>query len=137
MDKNDDNINRKIDNELKKKKLEENYGAQFSKNSELPSEIESEWLNHIEQFEQQFEKKETIKLWDYIGKPAFKKINEIESGLISDELNRLFNMLHENSIMLDTLSDVDDRELYRFITDELFEHEMDNIRIEGMTTNFI
>lgn len=137
MNKTNDDINRKIDNELKKKKLEKDYGAQFSKNSELPSEIESEWLNSIEQFEQQFDKKKTIKLWDYIGKPVFKKIHEIAPEQVSYELNRLYNILSKNNIVLDALSDVEDKELYRFITDELLEYEMDNIRIEGMTTNFI
>ena len=35
-----------------------------------------------------------------------------------------------------TLCDVDDRELYRFITEELFFAETDNIRIEGMVNTF-
>lgn len=52
-------------------------------------------------------------------------------------LNELFDLLDKNNISLDTICDVEEKELYRFITDELFEHEMDDMRIPGMTSCFI
>jgi hypothetical protein len=47
------------------------------------------------------------------------------------------NTMNEHNIVLDTLCPVNDKELYRFITEELFLHEIDNIQIEGMMTCFI
>jgi hypothetical protein len=47
------------------------------------------------------------------------------------------NLLNKHQIELSTLCDVNDRELYRFITEELFETETDDIKIEGMMSCFI
>lgn len=56
-----DEINKKIDLELRKKELEEKYGSSFSQtDNNIPPDLESAWLDHIEQFEQQFEKRETM-----------------------------------------------------------------------------
>ena len=47
------------------------------------------------------------------------------------------NILNKNSIQLDTICDVEEREIYRFVTEELFSHKMDNMRIPGMMACFI
>lgn len=133
--KNDD-YNQKIDNELKKKELENKYGAHFNQESNISPELESEWLNNIEQFEQQFSISETTSIWKYMGEPTFKKIHELEPEEISVELQRLFEIMDENNIHLDTLCDVDETELYRFITEELFVYEINNVQIEEMYSCF-
>ena len=51
----DEYYNKKIDTELKKKELEEKYGMHFSENGNVQPELESEWLNSIEAFEEQYE----------------------------------------------------------------------------------
>lgn len=136
--KRDQEIDRKIDNELKKRDLTEKYGASFSNiNDDLSPEIENIWLNHIEEFEKQYEKAKLTTVWEYIGKPEYRKITEINESEISPRLNELFDLLDKNNISLDTICDVEEKELYRFITDELFEHEMDDMRIPGMTSCFI
>ncbi len=136
--KQDDQIDKKIDNELKKNALTEKYGAFFSKvNDELPPEIENNWLNYIEDFENQYENAKRITVWEYIGKPEYRRITEINESEISPRLYELFNLLAKNNISLDTICEVEEKELYRFITEELFEHEMDDMRIPGMTNCFI
>ena len=136
--KRDQEIDRKIDNELKKRDLTEKYGASFSNiNDDLSSEIENIWMNNIEEFEKQYEKAKLTTVWEYIGKPEYRKITEINESEISPRLNELFDLLDKNNISLDTICDVEEKELYRFITDELFEHEMDDMRIPGMTSCFI
>jgi len=131
-------FDKKIDIGLKKKELEKKYGAYFSQTSNnISPELEGEWLNQIGQFEQQFEKNETTTVWDYLGKPAYRKASEIKSVEISEELNNLMDNMNQQHIVLDTLCHVDERELYRFITEELFLHEIENIRINGMDTCFI
>lgn len=136
--KRDQEIDRKIDNELKKRDLTEKSGASFSNiNDDLSPEIENIWLNNIEEFEKQYEKAKLTTVWEYIGKPEYRKITEINESEISPRLNELFDLLDKNNISLDTICDVEEKELYRFITDELFEHEMDDMRIPGMTSCFI
>ena len=133
--KNDD-YNQKIDNELKKKELADKYGAHFNQESNILPELESEWLNNIEQFEKQFSNFETTSIWKYMGEPTFKKVHELEPEEISIELQRLYEIMDENNIHLGTLCEVDQTELYRFITEELFAYEIENVRIEEMYSCF-
>jgi hypothetical protein len=135
--KDHDKYNQEIDNGLKKKELERKYGAHFSQSGNLSPEMENEWLKHIEKFEEQFNKYETIPVWQYIGKPEYKKVHELKPNEISVELQRISDIMSKNNVFLDTLCEVDDKELYRFITEELFLYEMDNMRIEGMSSCFI
>lgn len=135
--KEDDYYNKKIDNGLKKKELEEKYGAHFSEFNELPPEMENQWLNSIEEFEKQFDNAKRTTVWEYMDKPDYKTKDELKPFEISHELERLFELLEKSNISLSTLCEVEDAELYRFITEELFQHEMDDIRIPGMTCNFI
>lgn len=136
-DKEQYNYDQKIDNELKKKELTEKYGAQFSQDSKISPEMESEWLKHIEQYEDQFNKHEKIAVWQFIGKPEFKNVEEIKHYEIEQELDRITSIMNKSNVVLDTLCEVDDKELYRFITEELFLYEMDNIQVTGMTSCFI
>jgi hypothetical protein len=133
----DDYYDKKIDNGLKKKELEEKYGAHFSEFNELPPEMENQWLNSIEAFEKQFDSAKQTTVWEYIDKPIFKTKDELKPHEISKELERLVELMGKSNIALSTLCEVEDAELYRFITEELFQHEMDDIRIPGMTCNFI
>lgn len=134
--KESDYYDKKIDNELKKRDLEIKFGAKFSKSSNISPEIESEWLNQIEQYEKQCNNAKSITVWQYLDKPAFKKVDELTSNELADEYERLLKLMENNNVVLETLCKVDKIELYRFITEELFFHEMDNIRIKGMTTHF-
>ena len=131
-----DHYNKKIDVELRKKELEGKYGASFGQSDNLSPELESEWLDNIEQFEQLYDKAESIAVWEYIGRPEYRKTYEIEPEKIPFELQNLMNVMNEHNIALDTLCPVDDKELYRFITEELFSHEIDTIQIEGMMLCF-
>lgn len=132
----DDYYDKKIENGLKKKELEEKYGAHFSEFSELSPEMESQWLNSIEAFEKQFDNAKRTTVWEYMGNPAYKTIVELKPPEISKELERLYELMDEKGISLSTLCEVEDAELYRFITEELFQEEMDDIRIPGMMSCF-
>jgi len=129
--------NKKIDIGLKKKELEEKYGAQFFEQSEIPPEMESAWLKNIEKFEEQYAHHKKTTVYKAIGQPAYKKIKDIELSELPMELERIHELLFKGNISLDTLCEVDDYELYRFITEELFPHEMDNMNMPGMMNCFI
>jgi hypothetical protein len=131
-----DNFNKKIDIESKKKELEKKYGTQFCQFSDISPELESEWLSQIEQFEEQYSNNEKTTVWEYIEKPSYKKINEIESEDLEEELTKLMDYMNNHGIALDILCDVEDKEIYRFITEELFFHKIDNVHIEGMMNCF-
>ncbi|GAB1452493.1 hypothetical protein MASR2M47_25490 [Draconibacterium sp.] len=87
--KSNEYYDKKIDNELKKKELEKKHGAHFSGNSEIPLELESAWLNSIEAFEQQYVNAKKITVYEFLGKPQFRKIDELQPNEIPVELERL------------------------------------------------
>jgi len=132
----DDYYDRKIENGLKKKELEKKYGAHFSEFSELSPDMENQWLNSIEEFEKQFDNAKRTTVWEYMDKPEYKTKDELKPHEISKELERLYELMDEKGVSLSTLCEVEDAELYRFITEELFQEEMDDIRIPGMMSCF-
>jgi hypothetical protein len=132
----------RMENEVKKIKLSLEHGMNFSTPSgqneiDLPPEIESEFLDHVQRFEDAWANCKTTPLYDFIGKPAFRKVADVPDKDISDELTRLLDLLRKKHIEVDTICEVEDRELYRFITEELFVHEKDDMMLPGMMTHYI
>lgn len=130
------------ENDFLKMKIMLEQGAEFyGGNSEekLPPEIENEFLKNIVEFEKHFDKRKTIKILDRIGRPEhFKPIAKIPDLEIDREYQLLLNYLERYEIHFSVCSpNIPVKELYRFITEELFEYEMDDIRLAGWTTNFI
>ncbi len=136
-DNHQDDVQRAL-NESKKRILEERYGGRFSSSGpDLPPEIEAEWLDNIEEFERQFEQAGQTTVGKYVGDPVLKRIEEIPPGDIKEELARLIEILASNNIEVHFDGSVPPCERYRFITEELFKEEMDDIRVDGMTQHFI
>jgi len=129
---------RKALNDAKKKELEEKYGAYFpEEQSDIPPEIESEWLNSIEEFERQSKNARMIPLREFLGHPSFRPLGEIPPGQLTSELDQVMECLSLHDVSVDCVAEVSEAELYRFITTELLDKEIEDIRIEGMQHCFI
>jgi hypothetical protein len=129
--------NKKIDLGIKKKEMEEKFGMVFSGiNEELSTELEYEWLDYIEKFEEHCATLKTTTVWEYIGKPEYKIVNELSNDEILVELNALLELMQIKGVSLNTICEVENYELYRFITEELFPYEIDDMHIPGMQTCF-
>ena len=128
-----------IENEIKKMKLSLEHEAEFfsPSNKKLSPEQESKWLDQVQQFEDAYKNSKRVLIYDFIGKPVYKPVNEIHQAEIKSELKIIIDLLGEKGIGIDTICKVDERELYRFITEELFKEEINNMVIEGMSYNFI
>jgi len=129
----------RILNEKKRDELAEKYGAQFSLegDSDLPAEVEAQWLDNVEEFERQFENATRIPLREFLGSPSLRPLADIPSAELETELNQLLDLLAEHDIFIDFLNEIEDAEAYRFITEELLDEEVDNIHIPGMQCHFI
>jgi hypothetical protein len=117
----------RLENEIRKIKLSLETGAQFVEDPEMPPippELENEFLNYIEQFETMNADSPKISVYDKLGQPEFKKATELSEADIEEALDNLFTLLHEKGIGVDSLYEVDDREMYRFITEDLFPYEL-------------
>lgn len=134
--------NLKNENEFLKMKLMLEQGAQFGNiqsDSELPAEIQNQFLKNIIEFEKQFEEHKTIKLFDKMERPThFKSVSKIPEEEIDNAWNELNTYLRKYGIELSVCSpNIGKKELYRFATEELFKHEMDDMNLPGMMTGFI
>ena len=128
----------KVLNEAKKREFEERFGARFSdEQSAIPPDVESQWLSYIEEFERQFENAKRITVREYLGFPMFSPLDEIAGEEVSAALDGVLELLLQNDLIVDCLAEVSDDELYRFITTELVNEEIDDMRIPGMRTVFI
>ncbi len=127
----------KAENALLKLKLEMEHGMEQADTSSLSAEVENSWLNNIYDFEQQFKNAKRIRVYDAIGRPVFKKLAELSAEDVSDALKEILSAMEKKGVELDVCCPYDDALIYKFITEELFEHEMDNISVAGMITHFI
>jgi hypothetical protein len=135
---NDPEENLRIENELLKLKMQAEKGAIFGGNMEnLPPEVEAEFLKNVQQFEAEWDNRKTIKVYDLIGRPSFKPADLLMADEVEEELKRLHDLMAEKNVFLDVLGNYQPIVIYRFITEELFEHETDDIRIAGWNQNFI
>jgi len=79
----------KAENSLLKMKLTEELGMKSSQ-SNLDTAVENEWLNYIYNYEKSFSDAKRITIYEFIGRPKFKKVKDLNNKEITSELNRLF-----------------------------------------------
>jgi hypothetical protein len=127
----------KFQNEFLKLKLKLEHNMEQSDTSSLSPEIENLWLSNIYNFEQQYKNAKRVKVYDALGCPAFKKVEELSEANIQESLHNLLSLMENKGVVLDCCCTYDDTTIYRFITEELFDHEMDEIFMDGMVCHFI
>ena len=110
-------------------KLMLEYGAQFGggENSEIPPEIEHQFLLNILAFEQQWEKNKTQTLFEAVKSPSqFLPHVDIPEEKIEQSWNELKEWLDRFNIRIIVSNrKIGPRELYRFTTEELFREKME------------
>ncbi len=126
-------------NDVKRTELQERYGMQFHRvgNSKAPPEIEAQWLDHVEEFERQFETAEEIPLRQFVGFPETAPIESLAPDAIEDALETLLEHLAKHEVFVDFPDEVEAPEAYRFITEELLDEHVIDIRIPGMRCRFL
>lgn len=124
-------------NEVKKRELEEKYGARFSEESSLPPEIEAQWLSNIEEFELRFDNCRRVKVREFLKFPELRPIGDIEPEQLHSELERAVDLLADHNIVVDCLGEVSDQDLYQFLTTELMEEEIDDLKLDGYISHYI
>jgi hypothetical protein len=72
-----------------------------------------------------------------IGNPKLRPADDIPDEEIGQELDRLLKLLNTHTVVIDFIHEIDDREAYLFITEELLDETMDDVRIPDMYSHFI
>ncbi|MFZ9660314.1 MAG: hypothetical protein ACO29O_00435 [Chitinophagaceae bacterium] len=132
----------KAENDYIKMKLMLEHGAEIQYSENLPGlspETEQKFLHYIMDYEQKEAMAREMTVFDILGKPQhFPDVNGVADEDIAQVLKRLLEMMKRKGIEVSVFSpNVSKRELYRFITRELFFHRMLYINMEGMRTCFI
>ena len=132
----------KAENDFLKMKIMIEHGGEFfsgEDNVDISTEFENDFLNHVIEFEKQFSSRRTVTIFKKIGSPQhFKPEKEIPDDEVEQAWENLSEYMSKYGVELSACSPrVTARELYRFTTEELFQHETDDINIAGMMTGFI
>ena len=136
----DEEENLNIENELLRIKLQAQYGGAFQTgtSANLPPEIENQFLKNIIAYEEAAENTETTTVYEKLGKPGYQFADKLSAAEISVGLNRITAIMETHNIGLDFCDGpYTDEVMYRFITEELFAHQIDMIPMPGMKWNFI
>ena len=127
-----------FENEILKLKLQAERGAIFGGNrEEIPPEIEQEFLKNVQLFEDSYDKAKMVSVYEYIGKPNYKKLNELEPENVNIELVSILKLMCSKNVVLDVIEEYDPSVIYKFITEELFLAEISDFSLPGYTVNFI
>lgn len=105
--------------------------------SSLPFEVEREWLHTIQEFERQHRNCRQTTVRRFIGEPRLLPPEQLHPEQLPGELERLLDLLASNAVIVHFPGGLGRREMYRFLVTELLEETMDDIRIPGMTHNFL
>jgi hypothetical protein len=124
--------------EHKRQILREEFGVKaWDSFAPLPPEVENEYLDQVIEFERQYKTGGVTTVRHFIGNPPIRRIDQIRPGELRNELRWLTEMLNSNNIEVHFSRPVPDLELYRFVTEELLDYPIDNVRITGMTHAFV
>lgn len=136
-----DDIRRRIQvalNESKRDVLRDQYGMIDEYHSpDMPPEVEGQWLDYITEFERQFENAPRITVRARIGDPTLPPIDALNEDELVEAVDALIDLLAAHYIAVDFLGDVDYETVYRYLTKELLDYEMDDIRIPDTWVRFI
>lgn len=125
------------ENEFLKMKMMAEFGGNFVGNADnIPPDIENMFLKQVINFHKQHAHAESTTIYKFIGEPDYNSVNDLGEKELRKELKRFVNLLKKNGIILNVLAPTDDRELYRFVTEELFKHEIEGVKMKGWTTQF-
>jgi len=128
--------NLRMENELMKLKLQAELDATSFTASDIDPEMENEFLKNVMAFEQNFAGAKPTRVFDLLGKPEFRRADELTDEALDIGLEKLNGLLEEKNINVYFGDEVDSRTQYQFITEELFDHETTFLPMPGMMTCF-
>lgn len=129
-----------FERELNKLKLSAEYGAPFpdKKKELLPSdETEEDFLTRMKELEDAIQNPDKTKIIELLGFPNFPKVENLSDAEVSAALELATTALGNKNIILDVIYPTPDREIYRFITQELLQFDSGGAGAGGMTRHLI
>lgn len=130
----------RAENDFMKMKLMLEKGAVFgsAEPGMMTPEVENEFLQRIIEMEAQFERSDMVTIFEKIGSPShFVPVEELSDKAIDQAWDQLYDCLCSHAIQLAVSSPyVSNRELYRFVTEEFFQVEIEASDPPGVVSLF-
>jgi hypothetical protein len=102
-----------------------------------PADIASDLPAHVYSFEQAWKEAKPVKVFELLGKPFFLREKQIDDKAIGNELDVIINVMRQNNISIAIPAGKNARDIYRFVTEVLFEQEVDDLKMGCLGRNFI
>lgn len=125
-------------NDSKRDILRDQYGMLHEhRTPDMSPEMESEWLDYILEFERQFENAPRVTVRARVGDPNLSPIDALNPDDLVAVVDALIELLAAHNIAVEFLGDVDYGAVYRYLTEELLDEEIDDIRLPDTWIHFI
>ena len=128
--------NLRMENEILKLKMQAERGFLSRTDEDLPPEIEAAFLKNIQRFEEAFDKAPQITIYESIGSPAFKNIDELTPPEVKPALNSIMEELRSRNIVLEVRGQYEPSVIYKFITEQLFYEKIRELNLPGYIQSF-
>ncbi len=125
------------ENEFLKMKMMAEFGGEFVGNTAIPPDIENAFLKQIEKIQRAHAVAVTLPLYELIDKPEYNHVHDLSDKAVEKEYKRLLKLMDKKGVSLVSVSNINTRELYRFLTEELFKREVESINLKGWKLHFI
>ncbi|MBL7128777.1 MAG: hypothetical protein ISS16_07305 [Ignavibacteria bacterium] len=100
-------------------------------------EDDREFLKEVKKFEKQHEGSRIVNVYKLIGKPSFKKFTELDKDTLKTEYQKFLTLLDTLNIIVHFKNDYPLKEKYRFITEEIFYQDAEDVKGTNLHVNFI
>jgi len=101
------------------------------------NKLEAKFQDFVDQFDHSFETCGMTTVFEKLGKPEYRKNEDIPDSEISQELERVMKLMYKHNLSADSICGITDREFYRFITEDVFSCEVEDFWVDGLMSNFI
>jgi hypothetical protein len=125
------------ENEFMKLKMMAEFGGNFMGSENIPPEVENQFLKQIISFHKQHENSKLTTVYKFIGEPEYNHVHDLTDKEVEKELKKLLRIMGKHGIALNVLAETPATEIYRFITEELFKHEIEDVKVKGWVNQFI
>ena len=123
--------NLRIENEILKLKMQAEYGAQIFSDKEVPPELEALFLHNVNEFEKAWQNVKLITIYDFLQQPAFSPFEDLDEKQVINAIEIILEKLQSKKINIEKPPAIEPLVFYRFLTEEFFKHEIENLEMEG------
>ncbi len=126
----------RFENELLKLKIRAEFGGAHFSSESLPPEIENFFLKNVIKLEHAFANRETISLFEKIGRPKTFCQDQLNDDAIKREQIALEDLMRRKGVFLTFPENHTYRNKYTFITEKLFKVQVDNLDMPEIMMHF-